>query len=138
MKYPRRWSWIMSPFFIEAMAGSPNISVSCYETQKRRHYIRFSLRWPTAVQIYWNKRDQALSAPQKIARISKSRTNGGEICWESLQSFRIANHLTENLGIPREAVISVGNSGNDVPFVSGNFRKFKPEWLIEWKAPSVY
>jgi len=24
---------------------------------------------------------------------------------------------------------------NAVPFVTGNFRKFKPEFFIEWKAP---
>ena len=36
----------------------------------------------------------------------------------------------KNLGIPREEILE-----NAVPFATGSCRKFKPEVLVEWKAP---
>ena len=46
--------------------------------------------------------------------------------------------IFENLGITRAVVLSAGNSGNAVPFVTGNFRKCEPEFAIEWKAPQKW
>ena len=36
----------------------------------------------------------------------------------------------KNLGIPREEILE-----NAVPFATGSCRKFKPQVLVEWKAP---
>ena len=89
--------------------------------------------------------------------------NGTEISWKSFQkfrkllNFRNANHSTENfrnsgskvewkenfreiffenLGIPREVVLFSGNVGKSS--FTGRCRKFKPEVLVEWKAPLVF
>ena len=60
---------------------------------------------------------------------------------------KLPGKFFENLGIPREAVLFFGNVGksslpvsqpkNAVPFATGSCRKFKPEVLVEWKAPFV-
>ena len=40
-----------------------------------------------------------------------------------------------NLGIPREVVFFWESLENAVPFATGSCRKFKPDVLVEWKAP---
>ena len=41
----------------------------------------------------------------------------------------------KKLGITREVVLLFGNFENVVPFATGSCRKFKPDVLVEWKAP---
>jgi len=45
--------------------------------------------------------------------------------------------ISENFGIPRKAVFPSFPEivENAVPFVTGNFRKFKPEFFVKRKAP---
>lgn len=40
--------------------------------------------------------------------------------------------------LPREIVFFFRNFGNAVLFVTGSCRKFKPDVLLEWKAPLVF
>ena len=69
------------------------------------------------------------------------RNSGSKVEWK--ENFR--EIFFENLGIPREVVLFFGMSENRhyrcsqpknaVPFATGSCRKFKPEVLVEWKAP---
>ena len=46
-----------------------------------------------------------------------------------------AEKFFANLGIPREVVFFDEILKNAVPFATGSCRKFKPDFLVEWKAP---
>jgi len=56
---------------------------------------------------------------------NSGRKNGTEIP---------GKEISENLGIPRELSSFPEIPENAVPLVTGNFRKFKPEFFIQWKA----
>ena len=68
---------------------------------------------------------------------SHSTTNlrfpGSKVEWK--ENFREKNF--ENLGIPREVALFLEILENAVPFAPGSCRKFKPDVLVEWKAPPV-
>lgn len=105
MKYPRRWSWMMSPFLIEAMAGSPNISVSCYETEKEK-VERYSARTTQNRANFGNSRAKTLlqSSDWKV--------------WKTKRKFHVKNvkfyryiyssiSLVSHLGILVNVVLEV-------------------------------
>ena len=48
------------------------------------------------------------------------------------------NKFVKNFGLPREIVFFFRNFGNAVLFVTGSCRKFKPDVLLEWKAPLLF
>ena len=39
--------------------------------------------------------------------------------------------------VPREIVLFLKKLENAVPFTTGSYRKFKPDFLVEWKTPIV-
>ena len=46
---------------------------------------------------------------------------------------------TEHMGIPQEVVFLSGNSRKIyVPFLTGNFQNFKPEFSVEWRNLRCY
>ena len=104
----------------------------------------------------------ALSISNQNFRKFGNSGNGTEISRKRFQkfwkvlNFRNANHSTENsgskvewkenfwenmfenLGIPREVFLFLEILENAVPFATGSCQKFKPEVLVEWKAPTMY
>ena len=49
------------------------------------------------------------------------------------ENFR--EEILENLGVPHEIVLFLEIFENTVPFATENCWKFKPEVMVEWKAP---
>ena len=61
-----------------------------------------------------------------------SGNSGSKVEWK--ENFR--GNIFENLGITREVFLFFGNFGKcSVPFASGSCYEFKPNVLVEWKAP---
>ena len=51
---------------------------------------------------------------------------------------KLPGKIVGNLGIPRKAVLFLEISEKSVPFATWSYQKFKPEALVEWKAPIVF
>ena len=60
-----------------------------------------------------------------------SRFSGSKVEWK--ENFREKNF--ENLGIPCAVALFLEILENAVPLAPGSCRKFKPDALVEWKAP---
>ena len=63
-----------------------------------------------------------------------SGNSGNKVEWK--ENFR--ENIFENLAIPREVFLFLAILENAVPFATGSCQKFKPDVLVEWKAPTMY
>ena len=92
----------------------------------------------------WKQWQVVQKFPGKVSRNSETvefpngdqstenvRNSGSKFEWK--ENFR--EKFFANLGIPREVVFFDEILKNAVPFATGSCRKFKPDFLVEWKAP---
>ena len=64
---------------------------------------------------------------------NSTRNPGSKIEWK--ENFRLK--IFREFGFPCEIVLFLEVLKNTVPFATGSCRKFKVDFLVEWKAPKV-
>ena len=103
----------------------------------------------------WREETRGTFHSTKTFENLETAANGTEISYKSFQKFRKLLNFRMQTIQPKILEISGATSGkniwvylarlssfseileNAVPFASGSCRKFKPEELVEWKAPNI-